>query len=188
MIAFRRGFKSWCEATSLQFRVALGLRPTDPLPAARLAAHIGARVVTPREVPGLGNAANRQLVERDPSSWSAVTVTARSRHVIVVNPAHSPGRMSNDLMHECAHIILNHVPAKAILSADRLLMMSAYDRLQEAEADWLAAVLLLPRPALLSVAAAPSAAAARSYGVSEDLLQMRLNVTGVRNQAARRRA
>ena len=190
MTEFRRGFKSWCETTSLQFRTALGLAPTAPLPAMTLARHVGARVVDPAKVPRLGAEAVRQLVQRDPDSWSAVTISAHGRHVIVVNPGHSPGRMSNDVMHECSHLILNHRPAKAVLSADGQLMMSAYDRQQEAEADWLAAALLLPRAALVAIATAGMevGAVARHYVVSERLLAMRINRTGVKTQFLRRSA
>ena len=193
MSTFRRGFKSWCETASAQFRVVLGLRPSDPLLATRLARHIGATVVNPRDLRKLSASALKQLVERDSDSWSAVTVSALGRDVIVVNPMHSAGRAANDLMHECAHLILKHRPAKAAMSADGQLLMSAYDRQQEDEANWLAATLLLPRSALLSIAASGGiggdlAASARAYGVSESLLRMRLNVTGVRFQLGRRSA
>lgn len=190
MSEFRRGFKSWCETTSGQFRVALGLRADAPLPAARLASHVGARIMAPDDIPGLGAKSIRQLVQLDPGSWSAVTISAHGRNVIVVNPAHSESRLANDIMHECSHLILNHRPARAMLSADGQLLMSAYDRQQEDEANWLAAALLLPRQALLAMASAgmEPADGARRFGVSEQLVRMRINVTGVKLQLARRPA
>ena len=190
MSTFRRGFKSWCETTSAQFRVALGIGPAAALPAERLARHIGARVLAPGDIPGMDAQAVRQLVERDPGSWSAVTISAHGRHVVVVNPAHSASRLSNDIMHECSHLIFNHRPAKAMLSADGQLLMSAYDRQQEDEANWLAGALLLPRQALLALAGAGVAPdfGARQFGVSEQLFRMRMNVTGIKVQFARRSA
>ncbi len=190
MTEFRRGFKSWCETTALQFRTALGLAAIAPLPAGRLARHVGALVVDPTKIPGLGADAIQQLVNRDPDSWSAVTISAYGRHVIVVNPSHSPGRTSNDVMHECSHLILNHRPAKAALSEDGQLLMSAYDKQQEAEANWLAAALLLPRTALVAIAMGgmEASAVARHYVVSEQLLTMRINRTGVRTQFLRKSA
>ena len=189
MSTFRRGFKSWCENASAQFRVSLGIVPHGRLPAVRLAEHVGACVLELGQVPGLSRTALRQLTERDPDSWSAVTISAFSRHVIVVNPR-SPARVENDLMHECSHLILKHRAANAILSPDGQLLMSAYDRQQEDEANWLAPTLLLPRSALLSIVqnSQDLAASARYYGVSETLLRMRINTTGVAIQASRRRA
>ena len=167
----------------------MGIRPADRLPAERLARHIGARVIELHKVQGLSKASFRQLTERDPDSWSAVTISAFSRHVIVVNPR-APTRMENDLMHECSHLILNHRPAAAMLSADGQLLMSAYDRQQEDEANWLGPTLLLPRSALVAVVQESQdlAHSARLYGVSEALLRMRINTTGVAMQASRRRA
>lgn len=188
MTTFRRGFKAWCETTALQFRTALGLKADDPLPAEQLAAHIGLRVVDIRTVPGLPAASLHQLIEADPRSWSAVTMMLGDVRVVVVNPTHTDGRKSNDLMHECAHIVLNHVPPSALRKADGPLMLSAYDKQQEAEADWLGAVLLLPRPALLRIVqnGMGSDLAAQRYRVSSQLLRMRLDRTGVNLQIRRR--
>lgn len=188
MTNFRRGFKSWCEATALQFRTALGLGAADPLPAERLARHIGLRVVDIGSIPGLSARSLRQLTEVDPGAWSAVTMAVGKAHVVVVNPAHSEGRRSNDLMHECAHVVLNHAPPQALRRANGPLMLSAYDKRQEAEADWLAAALLLPRPALLRIvqSGAEQELAAQLYRTSRALLRMRLDRTGVNIQMRRR--
>jgi len=185
---FRRGFKSWCETTALQFRTALGLKAPDPLPAERLAAHIGLRVVDIGLIPGLRADALQQLTVADPSSWSAVMLTLGDSKVVVLNPSHSDGRQSNDLMHECAHVVLNHAPSKALRAATGALMLSAYDKQQEAEADWLAAALLLPRAALLRIvqSGVSSEEAAYQYRTSQALLRMRLNQTGVNLQMRRR--
>ncbi len=93
-------------------------------------------------------------------------------------------------MHECSHLILNHRPAAAMLSADDQLLVSAYNCQQEDEANWLGPPLLLPRPALLAIVQELQdlAQSARRYGVSEALLGMRINTTGVAMQASRRRA
>jgi hypothetical protein len=185
---FRRGFKSWCESTSVQFRTALGIAASAALPAPLLASHIGVRVLEVRDVPGLSRASLRQLTETDPASWSAMLVRHGDRHVAVMNTAHSPLRQSSSLMHECAHVILNHEPEEAGQVAGGLLLVSAYRAQHEAEADWLAGALLLPRVALLAIVQRdmPQDAAMRAYGVSEDMLRMRLDRTGVNIQMRRR--
>ena len=188
MTTFRRGFKSWCETTAAQFRTALGLRALDPLPAERLATHIGLRVLDLRTVPSLSSQTFAQLTQTDPGSWSAVMLTFGEIKVVVLNPAHSDGRRSNDLMHECAHVVLNHAPALATRTASGLLMLSAYGKQQEAEADWLAATLLLPRPALLRIVQSglDLEQEAVRYRTSDALLRMRLNQTAVNMQMRRR--
>jgi Zn-dependent peptidase ImmA (M78 family) len=52
-------------------------------------------------------------------------------------------------MHELAHLILKHVPARVDVSKTGLLLLSEYSDQQESEADWLAAAILLPRDALV---------------------------------------
>jgi hypothetical protein len=184
---FRRGYKSWCESTALQYRAGLGLEPSGPLPASRLAAQLNLRVLAIEDLPGLPPASLVQLTRQDPDSWSAVMVTHRGINVVVMNTTHSPGRQSSSLAHECSHLILNHKPAQA-LQAPGGIFISSYDRQQEDEADWLAGTLLLPRVALLRIAqlGVNFREHAREYGVSEDMLRMRLDRTGVSLQMRRR--
>lgn len=187
MSEFRRGFKSWCETVSVQFRTALGLLASATLPAGKLAVHLGVRVLDVSKVPALSAASLRQLTVTDPGSWSAMLVRFGNEPIVVMNTAHSPARQASSLMHECAHLILNHEPVEAGQVANGLLMVSGYRPQQEDEADWLAGALLLPRVALLAIiqGGMPPHDAARTYGVSEDMLRMRLNRTGVNLQARR---
>lgn len=187
MTTFRRGFKSWCKSVAIQYRTVLGLAPTEPLPTSRLAAHLGIRVLGIEDVPGLTHGALVQLTKLNSDNWSAVMVTHRGVNVVVMNTTHSPGRRSNTLAHECSHVILNHKPAQAKQSPGGILV-SSYDRQQEDEADWLAGALLLPRVALLKIAqqGLNYREHAREYAVSEDMLRMRLDRTGVSVQMRRR--
>lgn len=92
-------------------------------------------------------------------------------------------------MHECSHVILNHKPAQAMQSQGGILI-SSYDRQQEDEADWLGGTLLLPRIALLKIAqeGVNYPEHTRHYVVSDDMLRMRLDRTGVSIQMRRRTA
>ena len=77
-----------------------------------------------------------------------------------------------------------------MFSPDGKWTLRSYDDQQEAEAAWLSGCLLLPRPALLRIAKlklSDREAAAR-YGVSEQLLRYRKDITGVTRQLERRRA
>lgn len=189
MTTFRRGFKSWCESTAIQFRTVLALPPTSPLPTRKLAEHLGLRVLDVDQVPGLPHASLVQLTRRDPHDWSAVMVTHRGVAVVVMNPTHSTGRQSSSLAHECSHVVLKHKPPQALQSQEGI-MISGYNRQQEDEADWLAGALLLPRVALVKISydGIDYARHAQEYGVSEDMLRMRLDRTGVSLQMRRRAA
>ena len=92
-------------------------------------------------------------------------------------------------MHELAHVIIGHTPSRVDVTEDGALILNTYDRQQEDEANWLAGSLLLPRDALMWIRkqGLDPPAAAREYGVSAQMLQYRLNVTGVDYQLGRGR-
>lgn len=185
----RRGFKTWCENISLQLRGDLGLTKTEPLAAQALARWMKVPLWAPADVVGLSPDVVRILVTEEAANWSAVTVSAGTKHAVIYNPTHSPRRQSSDVMHELAHMLIDHEPARMILSADGKQGLRSFDRTQEDEASWLAGCLLLPRPALLAIATKGTSAeaACEKYGVSRDLFNYRLNVTGVNVQVKRKR-
>jgi hypothetical protein len=188
-MVFERGFKTWCETYSVQRRVELGLAPNDPLDARALAEHLGVRVWTPSDVPGLSADTMAVLLRNDgttPSCWSAVTLVVGATVVVILNSSHSAGRQSSDLMHELAHRIRGHRAQEIDVSEEGLMLLRDYERLYEEEADWLAGCLLLPRTALLSIKKKrlESAEATQVYGVSQSMLSYRMAVTGVNRQAA----
>ncbi len=184
---FERGFKSWCENVALQQRRQLHLRPYDPLDPKRLAEHLGVDVWTPEQIPELDSRVVKVLLYEDPDSWSAVTLSVGKRDIIILNSAHTGGRPASDLTHELAHILIGHEPARMDVSEDGLLILHTYDRKQEDEAKWLAGCLLLPRPALLAIVrqGLTRSEVHKGYGVSVEMLEYRLKVTGVFNQVKR---
>jgi len=181
---YERGFKSWAERTSQNFRRDFGLEPDSPLEPVLLAKHLDVRLCTPTDIPGLPQAVLDQLLKHDTSGWSAVSLYQGDRGLVIYNPAHSRGRQSSDIMHELAHVVLDHKPATVILSHDGSLVMRSYDQKQEDEANWLAWCLLLPRDALIRCARGgfDVEVIADRYGVSKTLVNFRLRVTGVRAQ------
>ena len=52
-MSFARGFKTRCENIAQSTRTDLDLRPSDPLPVVALAHYLGARIITPYDVPGM---------------------------------------------------------------------------------------------------------------------------------------
>ena len=85
-----------------------------------------------------------------------------------------------------AHRIRGHEAQEVEVSAEGLMLLKGYDKLQEEEADWLSGCLLLPRDALLAIKKRrlDDAAAAVEYGVSMRMLSYRMAMTGVKRQFA----
>ncbi len=182
----QRGYKAWCERFSADTRRELGLSSTAPLGARQLAAHLGIRVWTPDNVPGLSAETRQVLLRNDgtPSCWSAVTLVVGEKTLVILNSSHSPARQASDLMHELAHRIRNHEPEEMSISSEGLMLLKAYDKEQEEEADWLAGVLLLPRDALVQIKRQriPDEDVVAQYGVSKRMYTYRVSMTGVNRQ------
>jgi Zn-dependent peptidase ImmA (M78 family) len=151
---------------------------------------LGILVWTPDDVPNFKGQHRNQLLIRDASSWSAVTLEKSGQRVIVVNSTHSEARQNNNIMHELAHLVLEHEAARVDISPQGLMLLETYNLQQEAEADWLAGALLVPREALLAVLKRNQRleAAAAHFQVSVQLVRMRRDRTGISRQLSYQRA
>lgn len=180
----QRGFKAWCERVAKQSRSTLGLLEIAPLSPWLLAKKKNVQVWTPDQIPDLASSTVEHLLNHASSSWSAATLSHAGIDLIILNSSHLPGRQSNDLMHELSHLICGHSAARIDVSEDGFLVLKSYDVEQEEEADLLAATLLLPRVALIEIKERGLSAteAADEYGVSKQLVTMRLNRSGVNKQ------
>ena len=186
--ALRRGFKAEAEGIALEIRSELSLTAYDPLDPRALAAHLAVPVVSLTDLSrnGADHRSALHLTTKGRREFSAMTVIRGTWRLIVVNPVHSQGRRANSVVHELSHLILGHEPHEAISVGG----CRRWNQRMEEEADWLAGVLLVPRDAALSVARkrTPVATAALYYGVSEKLMEWRLNHSGARVQVGRERA
>lgn len=183
----RRGFKAWCEDVATEYRSVLGLKAEDPLNPQDLATHLGVTVWRPEDVPELSEKSLRQLILNGRDSWSAVTIRLSGVTVTILNSAHAVTRQRSSLSHELSHLILDHGPGRIDLSPEGHLLLSSFEPEQEEEADWLSATLLVPRSGLQTAfrLTQDSKALADRFGVSPDLLNWRLRLTGVAIQARR---
>jgi len=145
-------------------------------------------VVMPIEIiPDLNPGTLQQLTVDDHESWSAATVCADDRYLVVMNTSHSQARQSSSLMHELAHIVIGHKPARLDITEDGLMILHSYDKTNEEEANWLAGALLLPREALFLIRRRRMSDhdAVEMYGCSQKMLSFRFQVTAVDLQIAR---
>jgi len=186
-VAFRRGFKSQCERRSVEFRKQVGAAPTAPLLARDLARVIGVTVWSTTQIAGISREHLDVLNDQVDDSWAALTMRVGASNLIVYKPVQSAGRRNNAVMHELAHIILGHELAQACLLDDGSLVPGNFDQEQEDEADWLAGTLLLPRSALMSIRERHlvDSDACLEYGVSQDMLNWRIRMTGIDYQLSR---
>lgn len=184
-MALRRGFKTEANGLGAEMRHELGLRALDRLDPFALAAHLAIPTVAlstlREEAPGVS-----YLLDIEPESFSAITVFHGRRRQIVYNDQNSPGRQNSDVGHEVAHGLLHHEPHPALDDHGCRL----WDQDMEEEANWLAGVLLVPEEAALAVARGriPELIALDHFGVSEPMLNWRLNITGARIRVRRAQA
>ena len=184
----QRGVKSRCEEMSTSLRAGLELGEADPLLPEQLASYLDV-LIWPVTDLGLDDEDLRQLLEVDFDSWSAITVSSSGQDAIITNPRHRAGRLSSDVMHELAHLLLGHDPTTVYVIGEEGLALREFDQPKEQEADWLAGVLLLPRRALLEIVNTDLdyETTCRRYGVSRQMLDYRIRMTAVKQQIQRRK-
>jgi Zn-dependent peptidase ImmA (M78 family) len=183
----RRGFKSSAETKSIEFRGILGLQTLSAMPALRLAAHLGVIVIGPSSIPGISAEVVNCLLGECKEVWSAVTIIASDKVLIVYNASHADTRQESDLMHELAHLICEHKPARIEPPGRFPWALRTFDLVQEREAEWLGGCLQIPRDAILFLVRRgyDNEAIAAQFGASEDMVRFRRNTTGVDKQIAR---
>lgn len=182
-MTLRRGFKAEANEIALEVRSELGLRPIDPLDVWVLARHLEIPVHQLSVLHQWAPTALRHFSVVHPSVFSAVTVfDGPISRAIYHNDAHSTGRQSSNLAHELAHGLLLHPPTPAL--DDR--GCRDWDQDIEDEATWLGGVLLITEQASLSIArrGLTLSQAAALYGVSEQMVQYRLNMTAARRRVS----
>jgi hypothetical protein len=183
----QRGFKTWAEHEAIEQRRHLGLDANMPLPALQLAAYLGITIVSPEHIPEMSQEHLECLLQRDLSSWSAITVNTNTVTAIIHNTGHAQNRQESNLMHEMAHIICKHAPSVLTSVGGLPFLLREYNADQEEEASWLGACLQLPRPALWWAVKRRMTVAemAQYFQASEELIRFRRQVTGVDRQFSR---
>lgn len=184
-MALRRGFKTEASSLAQQIRNELGLKSTDPLDPQRLALHVEIPLIGLSDFHGEIPNAVRHFSQVNTSEFSAVTVFDGPRRLIVYNDFHSKGRQANSITHEISHGLLLHPPTPAFNE----IGCRDVDKEVEEEATWLAGVLLVSEEAALYIVRQGMTLdqAAAKYGVSRQLVEWRINVTGARTRVNRAR-
>jgi hypothetical protein len=181
MAGLRHGFKAEAERLAIEIRAELNLDARSPIDCIQLCNVLGVPLVTVPELVSSGASPRSVQSLLAPSAkFSALTVAAGTKRLIVYNPHHPAGRQANSLAHELSHILLEHPLSPALGNGGCRLWNSTL----EDEADWQAGALLVPREAALEWMRSNGSIdeGATQYGVSRALFQWRVNQTGVVRQ------
>ena len=105
--------------------------------------------------------------------------------MVIVNDDHSPARQNSDIAHEIGHTLLAH-PLEVL---SRMVGCRDFDPDLEDEANHFAGYLLVPNGAAWSIVKSgmDMEIAQTTYGVSRQMLDWRLNMSGARRQEQRHR-
>ena len=178
----RRGFKTEANQIATEIRAELGLSHVAPLDPWALSEHLAIEILPlsnmVSEAPSVTHFLNGGI-----NSFSAITIFYGTARLIIHNDRHSRGRQNSNITHELSHALLQHPPMPPLSE----LGLRNFDQNLEDEANWLAGVLLIPERAALNIARQKLSVdiAAERYGVSTQMVQFRLNVTGAHKRVQR---
>jgi hypothetical protein len=181
-MTLRRGFKTEAEWFARELRRDLRVQPHAPISPWALADRLSIPVVPLSQLRPHAPQAIAFLMTRGRDSFSAVTIFVgnygKSR-VICHNDGNARTRQAADIAHELSHAILGHSPRQMFLD----------DPVAEDEAKWMGPTLLVPNEAARHVVWRGQSIeeSALEFGVSVDLMRMRLNVSGALKRAKRLR-
>lgn len=184
----RRGFKTQAEKIAVEARALVGLPESAPLPARTLAKAMSVVVMGPREIPGIPEPLATQMLFDFAKNWSGVTIPVEGQTLIIHNTTHLPARQESDVMHELAHLLCGHKPARVEPPGKLPWASRSYDAEQEEQAAWLGACLQIPRTALVAsiLRKLDNHAIATQFGASPEMVRFRRNMSGVDVELARR--
>jgi len=181
------GFTRWIEGQAQGVRQLAELAPSARLDPWAFAEALDVLVRFPADIPGLDPGDLEHLSSMDDRRWSgASAVLPNGVLAVLLNPLHSPARNSVTIMEEICHVYLGHKPSLSSSTADRLVIRD-FRPSDEKQAYAVAAAAILPAPRLellLSRGVGIQELAA-GEGVSQPLVNYRLNVTGLRSRLRR---
>lgn len=181
----QRGWKSALASLALDVRAEAGVKPTERLDPRTVATVYGFEV-HPVSGCGLDAALLATFALSLADRWSGATVSDGHRVLILDNDFHPPGRRNATIAHEISHILLEH-PLQSRVTYER---SCGAGKAYEDEATELAGELLIPGDTIRRAAARGPISdqeVADHFAVSIVFARWRMNVSGARKMAARRR-
>jgi len=177
---FKRGFKKEAEEWGLKIREEMGLTKFSPVDAFALAKHKKIPVFTFDEIL-CDLEAEKNLLNNHPSFSALYTINRDGKKIILYKNTDSSARQQSSIMHEIAHILLEHtVPMELINLANRF-GLTYNNTLQENEAKFLGGCLQLTIPSLFASLKKNMTHfdIAEKYFASIEMVNYRINISGV---------
>lgn len=167
-------FKRRCEAIAVDWRHRFHLRVFDPLPAEQLLQALDGKAVTPDQLAHISLKDKNHLLNH--SDWSAGVIHHHPL-LIMYHPEHTAARYQSDMMHELAHILLDHPLIGFSPHTGLPLRHPCY----EDQAAYLGSCLQIPRLGLQWAAQQgfTSKQVAAHFTASEQMVRFRSNLTGI---------
>ncbi|AYQ30980.1 ImmA/IrrE family metallo-endopeptidase [Runella sp. SP2] len=173
-----KGFTAKAERLAEKFRDELNVHHCGHLCAFRLANHLKVSICEASDY-GI----EPEWLERL-TGWSGLyMVNQFSEKIIIHNTNHTLGRQQSTIMHELAHLVCKHpLPEDIILP--ELPFLRRYNPQHEQEAEYLGATLQMTRKGLVWAMRRSMTVAqiADYYKASHEMVDYRLNITGVSKQ------
>jgi Zn-dependent peptidase ImmA (M78 family) len=177
----RHGFKAEAERVSEKYRTQLGISKFGPLDAFALAKHIQVPVISVNDFAEDVSSTHLETL-RDTSKFSAMWMpNAQGDKIVIHNNFHSEKRQQSNIMHELAHIILDHKISDEAAALCFSYGLHYFNTEQEQEAKLLGGCLQITRPALQWALKQNFSEQQISdyFNASMDMVKYRLNSTGV---------
>lgn len=136
---------SLCEQIARETRAELGLGAGERVEPGALARLLGIEVVGIAEFESCCPREVAQLTEDDPTALSAVTFFRGTKCMVIVNPNHPHHPEDDSILHELAHVLLEHEPKRLFDTCG----VRIWHDCDEAQADYLACALAVPAAELV---------------------------------------
>jgi Zn-dependent peptidase ImmA (M78 family) len=180
-LKYRHGFKAQANRIALRIREKMGLEDIAPINPEDICKRLEIELI---EMTKLGCDVSA-FCGTDSSCFSAVTVPMGHKLAIVHNDTHHRNRQRSNICHELAHWFLGHKGAPPLLENGE----RSHDGQIEGEANFLAGCLLIPNEAAVHIVGSGLKLQAMTiYGVSSQMLDFRLRMSGAYTIQKRRMA
>lgn len=181
----RRGFKKESNEYAREFRLEMSLQTYEPICPWALAKLLCIPICSLSGFHEVEAEAVSFLTGGGKDQFSAVSVFDKRKRIIVHNDAHHPYRQAANIAHELSHAVLHHPPTPPFDDDGERTYDPEIKQLEK-EANWLGPALLISEEAALHIVREKISIsnASKLYGVSEQLINMRINVTGARKRTS----
>lgn len=156
-----------------------GVNLRDKLDPWKHAEQLSIKIVYADEIEGLTSEQKRFINQSSAKDWSGGAMSKSlpdGRTLVILHPNQTDERANVTILEEVAHKHFDHEPS--ILTGDRA---KAYDDAAEQEAYWTAAAMLLPMKEVARAVYVGQSAEelGASFGVSQELAEMRIKIMGL---------